>query len=139
MTFKEFLSKATYRDTPEADFVNDSLRMVRMDRMPEVTQWEELRLFLFGSFACSEAIEAGEKVFADYKARIEARKVSLRIRFLILQRDNFRCQLCGISGQDGARLEIDHKHPVALGGTDAEDNLWTLCFGCNRGKSDLPL
>lgn len=135
MTFKEFLWKAKYGDSPEADFVSDSLRTM----LPEVTEWRELKKFLLDSLACDEAVEAGKKVFADYKARIDARKVSLKIRFLIMQRDNFRCQLCGITVQDGARMEIDHKHPVALGGTDTESNLWTLCFECNRGKSDLSL
>ena len=43
--------------------------------------------------------------------------------------------LCGASGKT-SKLEIDHKVPVASGGTDAMDNLRTLCFDCNRGKSD---
>lgn len=60
-------------------------------------------------------------------------------RFLIMRRDEFRCQLCGASSQDGARLEIDHKVPVAHGGTDEDANLWTLCSTCNKGKTDMPL
>jgi 5-methylcytosine-specific restriction endonuclease McrA len=31
-------------------------------------------------------------------------------------------------------LEVDHKVPVAQGGSDALDNLQTLCVDCNRGK-----
>ena len=55
-------------------------------------------------------------------------------RFRILKRDSFRCQLCGVSTNDGARLEIDHRHSIANGGSNEEVNLWTLCFDCNRGK-----
>jgi len=62
-----------------------------------------------------------------------------RLRFQVLQRDNFRCQLCGRNASDGVKLEVDHSHPASQGGADALENLWTLCFDCNRGKSDLDL
>jgi hypothetical protein len=59
------------------------------------------------------------------------------LRYLILQRDNHRCQLCGRSPSTDPDtiLEIDHIHPVAKGGTDDPKNLRTLCRPCNRGKS----
>ncbi len=62
-------------------------------------------------------------------------ELGLRSRFAIMQRDGFRCQLCGRTAQDGVKLEVDHKHPRAKGGTNDPSNLWTLCFDCNRGKS----
>lgn len=61
-------------------------------------------------------------------------RMSPSLRFDILQRDSYRCQICGATAQDGARLEVDHKHPRIHGGTNERDNLWTLCFECNRGK-----
>lgn len=60
-------------------------------------------------------------------------------RFRIFQRDGYRCQVCGRSATEGARLEVGHKHPRARGGDDSEGNLWTLCFDCNRGKGVRPL
>jgi len=60
----------------------------------------------------------------------------LAIRFRILKRDGYRCQLCGRNAQDGIKLEVDHKYPRSKGGTDDESNLWVLCFDCNRGKRD---
>ena len=33
-------------------------------------------------------------------------------------------------------LEIDHIIPVAKGGLTEESNLQTLCWKCNRAKSD---
>ena len=33
-------------------------------------------------------------------------------------------------------LEIDHIIPIAKGGQTVEDNLQTLCWKCNRAKSD---
>ncbi len=62
----------------------------------------------------------------------EGRKtLSIRKRFFILKRDRYRCRMCG---RAGIELEVDHKVPVAQGGSDALDNLQTLCFDCNRGK-----
>ncbi|MBQ3210221.1 MAG: HNH endonuclease [Oscillospiraceae bacterium] len=58
------------------------------------------------------------------------------LRYKILQRDGFRCVLCGASRNDGAILEVDHIIPVSKGGLTTESNLRTLCRECNRGKSD---
>ena len=66
-------------------------------------------------------------------------EITLRKRFRVMRRDGYQCQLCGKSAQDGAVLEVDHKRPRSKGGTDEMDNLWTLCFECNRGKSNLSL
>ncbi len=57
-----------------------------------------------------------------------------RRRFRILDRDHFACKLCGRSAANGAMLEIDHIVPVSKGGSNDDDNLWTLCIECNRGK-----
>jgi HNH endonuclease/Homing endonuclease associated repeat len=64
--------------------------------------------------------------------RCEGRNtLSVRKRFFVFKRDRYRCRICGRSGIE---LEVDHKIPVAQGGSDALDNLQTLCFDCNRGK-----
>jgi len=60
-------------------------------------------------------------------------EVSIRRRFLIFKRDQFACVLCGRSGV-GVKLEVDHKVPLSKGGSNAKENLQTLCFECNRGK-----
>lgn len=65
---------------------------------------------------------------------IVSQGISVTQRFAIFKRDSYRCCICGASAEGGSRLEIDHKVAVARGGTNAEDNLWTLCFECNRGK-----
>jgi len=85
----------------------------------------------------------GEDVFLDeylmdiyrkYKSK-ERRYIYPSLRFRILSRDKFACRLCGRDAGDGIKLEVDHKHPVSLGGENIEGNLWTLCFDCNRGKA----
>ena len=61
--------------------------------------------------------------------------LSLRKRFFVMKRDGFACVRCGASGR-GVRLEVHHRTPVAQSGSDALDNLETLCFECNRGQRD---
>jgi hypothetical protein len=55
----------------------------------------------------------------------------------VLARDNWTCCSCGRSTrQDGVLLEVDHILPRSRGGTDALDNLQTLCKKCHIGKSN---
>jgi 5-methylcytosine-specific restriction protein A len=79
----------------------------------------------------------GSKVCKKYAKGLKPyRYISLRNRHLVLERDKFRCQDCGISPKEGATLEIDHTIPIAKGGSNDLSNLRTLCSDCNRGKSD---
>lgn len=59
--------------------------------------------------------------------------ISVRKRFFVLKRDRYKCRLCGASA---VPLEVDHIVPNARGGSDALDNLQSLCVPCNRGKRD---
>jgi hypothetical protein len=65
-----------------------------------------------------------------------ARTVNPRLRFEILHRDGFKCVLCGANAATGATLQIDHIMPFSFGGRTTKDNLQTLCFDCNIGKSN---
>ncbi|MBE6835221.1 MAG: HNH endonuclease [Ruminococcaceae bacterium] len=67
------------------------------------------------------------------------RDINLRLRFKVMQRDNFKCCMCGASPATDPTviLHIDHIIPWAKGGETTIDNLQTLCSKCNLGKSDL--
>lgn len=67
------------------------------------------------------------------------RDVSLRMRFLVLKRDSFKCCMCGASPakDPSVELHIDHIIPWSKGGETVIDNLQTLCSKCNLGKSNL--
>lgn len=61
-----------------------------------------------------------------------------KLREAIKKRDNFTCCNCGnsIYVEPNLLLEIDHIIPVSKGGSTVEGNLQTLCWKCNRAKSD---
>lgn len=69
------------------------------------------------------------------------RDINLRLRFRVMQRDNFKCCLCGASpaSDPSVQLHIDHIIPWSRGGDTVIDNLQTLCSKCNLGKSNLPM
>ena len=63
------------------------------------------------------------------------------MRFLVMQRDDFKCRICGTSPalKPGMILEVDHIVPWTVGGETVMENLQTLCEPCNGGKSNLPM
>ena len=68
-----------------------------------------------------------------------SRTINLRLRFRVLQKDNFKCCACGASPakDPSVELHIDHIIPWSKGGETTIDNLQTLCSKCNLGKRDL--
>lgn len=73
------------------------------------------------------------------KAATSREPLNPALRFAILKRDGYRCQLCGATASAGVRLEVDHRVAVNRGGPTTAENLWTLCFACNRGKRERSL
>ena len=73
------------------------------------------------------------------------RRIRLSDKNEVFERDNYTCQICGISRDyldsfceglgDYLLLEADHIQSVAQGGTGSDiDNLQCLCWRCNRKK-----
>ena len=56
------------------------------------------------------------------------------IRRFVLERDGRHCGICDQDIADEEPIDIDHIHPVALGGTDNPDNLQVAHASCNRSK-----
>ena len=69
------------------------------------------------------------------------REPGLRLRFRVLQRDSFKCTVCGKTPatDPAVSLHVDHKIPWSRGGLTTFDNLATLCEKCNLGKGDSEL
>lgn len=67
------------------------------------------------------------------------RDINLRLRFITMKRDNFKCKNCGRSPATDSDivLHIDHIKPWSNGGETVLENLQTLCSKCNLGKSNL--
>ena len=73
------------------------------------------------------------------------RRIRVSDKTEVFERDNYTCQICGISKDyldslceglgDYLLLEADHIQSVSQGGTGKDiDNLQCLCWRCNRKK-----
>ena len=64
--------------------------------------------------------------------------MTTKLRNMIKTRDNHTCRYCSISlsAEPHLLLEVDHILPVSKGGLTAPGNLQTLCWRCNRTKSN---
>jgi ATP adenylyltransferase len=90
-------------------------------------------------------IELCEAKLDEYKAkrgkriwqhrRVSVGYLSGTLRYEVLKRARFRCELCGVSAEVRA-LEVDHIVPRSRGGTDEPANLQALCYRCNSMKRD---
>jgi len=70
--------------------------------------------------------------------RKNRRPVPGSIRYEVLKRANFRCELCGISAEEKA-LEVDHITPKNKFGEDSINNYQALCYTCNSQKNQTYL
>jgi hypothetical protein len=96
-----------------------------------------LALFKAGSITQEELLQPTTKPRAKPpapRARRQRKTLGPKLRFTIMQRDGGKCTMCGATAKDGAKLEVDHIHPVSAGGGNDPANLTTLCQRCNVGK-----
>ena len=93
----------------------------------------------FVSWANNENLNAPEHIAIQENKRKTGRDPSIRLRYLVMKRDNYSCKQCGASPAKDPSIElhIDHIFPWSKGGETTFENLQTLCSKCNLGKSNL--
>lgn len=64
------------------------------------------------------------------------RTITGKTRLDVFERDDYKCQMCGRTVEDGVKLHIDHIIPYSKGGSNDMDNLQVLCHECNLAKHD---
>ncbi|MBB5750119.1 HNH endonuclease [Micrococcus sp. TA1] len=82
-----------------------------------------------------------EKIRYKKSAAGQRALMTARLRRLIKERDNHTCRYCSVSiiEEPHLLLEVDHIVPVSKGGLSTPENLQTLCWKCNRTKSNKVL
>ncbi|MEO7260396.1 MAG: HNH endonuclease signature motif containing protein [Jatrophihabitantaceae bacterium] len=84
-------------------------------------------------------IEAlSQKIRFSRSAAGQRALMTAKLRGFIKQRDNYACVQCRVSlaAEPHLLLEVDHIMPVSRGGLSTIENLQTLCWRCNRTKSN---
>jgi hypothetical protein len=80
----------------------------------------------------------GQKIRWRKSAAGQRALMTTKLRNFIKARDNHTCQYCSVSlvAEPHLLLEVDHIVPLSKGGTSTPKNLQTLCWRCNRTKSN---
>jgi len=141
----------SYDQSQEEYYVDITNKMVgKVLRSHSLVEKEKKRYSLTGyddltASEVTELIALCDQKIAEYVAkRGEAiwthRKkskgiVSGTVRYEVLKRAKYRCELCGISAEEKA-LEVDHIVPRNVGGIDDINNFQALCYSCNASKRD---
>lgn len=75
-------------------------------------------------------------VTCGYGNKRKRKRYSKKVRKIIYEKANGRCELCGrrLLFQD---MTLDHIVPLSMGGKNDMGNLQTLCFACNQFKSNI--
>lgn len=76
-----------------------------------------------------------------------ARSISKETRAVVLERNGYTCQMCGLAAGDPdpffpartVRLTMGHIKDKSKGGTDNADNLRAICTNCNEGLQNIAL
>ena len=99
---------------------------------------QESRIELNSSAIDSLIETLSEKIKWKKSAAGQRSLMTAALREFIKNRDKYACKSCKVSIKDEAHLllEVDHIIPVSKGGLSIETNLQTLCWKCNRTKSN---
>lgn len=139
-------SQVEYYTKITNDMVGRVLRKHKIIERDAATK--EYSMLAFGGLSDEEAstlINACEQKISEFmsvrgKSAYEHRRksagyISGTIRYEVLKRGRFRCELCGIGAEKKA-LEVDHIVPRNRGGIDDLSNYQSLCYSCNAMKRD---
>jgi len=79
-----------------------------------------------------------QKIRFNQSAAGQRALMTAKLRHFIKTRDDHTCRYCSVSlaAEPHLLLEVDHVIPVSKGGLSTAGNLQTLCWRCNRSKSN---
>jgi ATP adenylyltransferase len=113
-------------DKIDDEYMLKGYESLRNDEIEELVQACQTRL--------DEYLETRGQAIFDHR-RKSAGYIPGTLRYEILKKAKFRCELCGTSAEEKA-LEVDHIIPRNKGGSDDMSNLQSLCYSCNAMKRD---
>ncbi len=73
----------------------------------------------------------------SHQPSIDLQDFSPGVKNKALERDEYKCVICGLGTQEGVELQIDHILPRSKGGDANLENAQTLCAAHNFSKKNL--
>jgi diadenosine tetraphosphate (Ap4A) HIT family hydrolase/5-methylcytosine-specific restriction endonuclease McrA len=126
---KNMVGRVLTKNRGITEKTGDNYRLIGLERLTSEQTAELISL-------CKQKIDEFEEKRGD--AVWEHRKrghrpISGSVRYEVLSRAKFKCELCGISA-DEKNIEVDHIFPKSLGGKEDLSNYQALCYSCNAAK-----
>lgn len=129
-----------YRENPKyKKFAEDLYPVFSMEYVSPAGKSSADEVFVFTKSNTRQILaEVQNLLSAKQFKKIQRSAMTPKLREAVLKRDNWTCQCCGNSVflEPNLLLEVDHIVPVSAGGKTEPSNLQTLCWKCNRAKSD---
>ncbi len=118
---------------PVVDWVEEEYKKI-YGRKPRDT-WRAIRKLHQEGFLIK--VKKGVyKYDPDYVSKKELDDFTPELKKLILERDGYKCVVCGRTEREGYELHVDHILPKDKGGKATLENGQTLCSICNFRKKN---
>lgn len=121
------------RHGPVVDWVTE--KWLKEHETPPRDPWRAIRI-LHQQGKLIKVRKGVYKYEPDYVHHVELFDFDERTKKAIIERDNYRCVVCGRSKEDGIELVVDHVKPKDKGGTNDMKNGQTLCTEHNLLKKN---
>jgi 5-methylcytosine-specific restriction endonuclease McrA len=132
----EYFKKHPNKDLshgPVVDWVEEEYKKI-YGRKPRDT-WRAIRKLHQEGFLIK--VKKGVyKYDPDYVSKKELDEFTPELKKLILERDGYKCVICGRTEKEGYELHVDHILPKDKGGKATLENGQTLCSICNFRKKN---
>ena len=132
----EYFKKHSNEDLshgPVVDWVEEEYKKI-YGRKPRDT-WRAIRKLHQEGFLIK--VKKGVyKYDPNYASKKELDDFTPELKRLILERDGYKCVICGRTEKEGYELHVDHILPKDKGGKATLENGQTLCSICNFRKKN---
>lgn len=132
----EYFKKHPKEDLPHGpvvDWVEEEYKII-YGRKPRDT-WRAIRKLHQEGFLIK--VKKGVyKYDPDYVSKKELYDFTPELKKLIIERDGYKCVVCGRTEREGYELHVDHILPKDKGGKATLENGQTLCSICNFRKKN---
>jgi hypothetical protein len=133
------MSEVLRRFCQDGTFVAGKLRLVKPTEFPSL-QYRQRFLKPNPYLTQVKSLERETPPIETFWTGYEARPGTADLRLLVMERDEYHCQLCGVAVTPDT-CEVDHIRPVRRFkrpiDANVEWNLWTLCITCHKKKTKI--
>jgi len=113
---------------------NAPQKIYTLNRFEELSRWERKELIKLCKTRIQDFRDKRDQEI-DKRGAGSRRYINHNVKYEVLKRAKFHCELCGVSA-DKRAIEVDYIGPENKNGRDNINNHQALCYQCNAMKRD---